>query len=233
MPTDTARGLKKILPVVAVVLFPLLLLLFTIHGGRHYALVSLVMVLAALALFFVRYEKKRPPAREWVPLAVMAALAALGRMAFAPLPHAKPMSAVIIITALVFGAEAGFLTGAMAALGSNFFFGQGPWTPWQMFAWGLIGFGAGWLGKRGWLEKKWQCCLYGMASGLLYGWVLNLWSATAITGQDNSGFFALCLFSLPVDLLHGGATVLFLLLIGDSWGAKLRRVQLKFGLRQP
>ena len=226
-----SRWLKLTLPAAAIVAA---MILSIRYGSRYYGALSLVMVLAALVCFFLRYEQKRPPAREWIPLAVMASIAALGRMALAPVPHAKPMSAIIIITAMVFGAEAGFLTGALAVVGSNFFFGQGPWTPWQMFAWGMIGFVAGLLGKIGWLDKKWQRCVFGLCAGFMYGWVLNIWTAvTATAGEAGTGFIGLCLLSLPFDILHGMATVIFLWLLADSWGGKLRRVQVKFGLMKP
>ena len=114
-------------------------------------LIGCVFLLASSLPFFLVFEKKRPQAREMVPIAVMAALAVVGRAAFAvvPLPNFKPCSAIIIITALAFGPEAGFLTGALTAFVSNFIFGQGPWTPWQMFTWGLIGFLAGILKNAG------------------------------------------------------------------------------------
>ncbi|MCR4963803.1 MAG: ECF transporter S component [Firmicutes bacterium] len=86
-----------------------------------------------------------------IPIAVMAALAVVGRTLFAivPLPNFKPMTAVIMITAVSFGPEVGFLTGALAGFISNFIFGQGPWTPWQMFCWGGIGFLTGLLHNAG------------------------------------------------------------------------------------
>ena len=77
------------------------------------------------------YDRKRAGARDLVPVALMAALCVVGRTAFAliPLPNFKPMTAIIIVTALAFGPEAGYLTGALAGFLSNFLFGQGQWTP--------------------------------------------------------------------------------------------------------
>ena len=110
-------------------------------------LIGLVFLLVSSVPFFLVFDRKKPQARELVPIAVMAAIAVVGRTVFeiVPLPNFKPCSAVIIITAVSFGPEAGFLTGALTALVSNFIFGQGPWTPWQMFTWGLVGFLAGLL----------------------------------------------------------------------------------------
>lgn len=106
---------------------------------RHYLLLSLVLLCAALLPLFLRLERRKLEPRELVLLAVLAALAAVSRIPFAALPSVKPVSAIVILSAYVFGAEAGFLIGAVAALVSNLYFGQGPWTPWQMFAWGWSG----------------------------------------------------------------------------------------------
>lgn len=104
-------------------------------------LLGLLFLLASAIPFILVFDKKKPQARELVPIAVMAAIAVVGRTVFEiiPLPNFKPCSAIIIITAVAFGPEAGFLTGALTAFVSNFIFGQGPWTPWQMFTWGLVG----------------------------------------------------------------------------------------------
>ena len=132
---------------------------------------------------------------------------------------------------MVFGPEAGFLTGAIAALASNLFFGQGPWTPWQMFAWGLIGFLAGLLSKAGLLKKKWQLIVFGICCGYIYGWILNIWSGAGfVYGLSWESYISLCITSLLPDGIHSAATVIFLLLLSDSWGAKLRRVKDKFGI---
>ena len=221
----------KALIVTALVLFPALLVLFVLSGSKNYALLSFLMVVLALVPFLMLYEMKKPQAREWVPLAVMAAIAAVGRGAFAMLPHFKPVSAIVIITAMVFGPEAGFLTGAVSALASNLFFGQGPWTPWQMFAWGLIGFLGGLLSRYGLLKKKWQLFLFGLLTGYLYGWILNIWTGTGFTGELNwETYLGLCVTSFLTDSIHGVSTVVFLWLLSDSWGAKLRRVKYKFGI---
>ncbi len=221
----------KALFVLVLALFPALLVLFVRSGSKNYALLSFLMVVLALVPFLMLYEMKKPQAREWVPLAVMAAIAAVGRGAFAMLPHFKPVSAIVIITAMVFGPEAGFLTGAVSALASNLFFGQGPWTPWQMFAWGLIGFLGGLLARYGLLKKKWQLLVFGMLTGYIYGWILNIWTGTGFTGELNWGsYLGLCATSFLTDSIHGVSTVVFLWLLSDSWGAKLRRVKYKFGI---
>ena len=121
-----------------------------------HVLLGLFFLLASAIPFMLVYDKRKPQARDLVPIAVMAAIGVAGRAAFAfvPLPNFKPVSAIVIIAAIAFGPESGFMTGALAAFVSNFLFGQGPWAPWQMFCWGLIGFLAGLLHNAGFFRKK-------------------------------------------------------------------------------
>lgn len=118
-------------------------------------LIGLFFLIVSAVPFFLAFGKKKPQAREMVPIAVMSAIGVVGRTLFAivPLPNFKPVSAVIIIMAVAFGPEAGFLTGALTGFVSNFIFGQGPWTPWQMFCWGMIGFLAGLLKNAGVFDR--------------------------------------------------------------------------------
>ena len=89
--------------VFVCLLFPLALWIFMATGAKSYGLISMVMVILAMVPFLMLYEMKKPQAREWIPLAVMAAIAAVGRAAFAFVPHFKPTSAIIVITAMVSG----------------------------------------------------------------------------------------------------------------------------------
>jgi prenyltransferase/squalene oxidase-like repeat protein len=99
---------------------------------------------AALAGGFAWYEHTRPDARIVALVATLAAFAALGRVAFAALPNVKPTTDIVLISGYALGSAPGFMVGALAGFTSNFFFGQGPWTPWQMAAWGAAGLiGAG------------------------------------------------------------------------------------------
>lgn len=188
-------------------------------------------MLVALVPFFLRFEKRRPEARELVVIAVMAALAALGRVVFAPIPNFKPTTAIIIITAMAFGSEAGFLTGATAAVVSNFFFGQGPWTPWQMFSWGMIGFVAGILRKAGLLQGKISLAIYGLLSGFAFGWVMNLWFIIGFINPITwQALAAAYISSFWFDFTHAVSTLIFVLVLAKPWINKLDRIKVKFGL---
>ena len=126
---------------ILLVAIPALMAVFVcVWDERKYYLTSLLLVGLMFVPFVLRFEGRRPQARELVLLATMTALAVAGRAAFYWLPQCKPVCAIVILTAVAFTPEAGFVTGAAAGLISNFFFGQGPWTPWQMLGFGLVGF---------------------------------------------------------------------------------------------
>ena len=195
------------------------------------ALLSLGVVVGALVVFFARFETSKPALRQIMPTVVLAALAAAGRILFAALPDFKPVSAIAIIAGAAFGRQAGFMVGALAALVSNLFFGQGPWTPWQMYAWGLIGYFAGVLADRGAFEKRPVLYVYGFAAPLLYGFLLNRYYIVGfvhpLTWQT-----ALLAYGagLPFDLVHGAATVVFLAILYQPWRKKLDRIKRKYGI---
>ena len=120
----------------------------TVFGGKQYAFLSLAVAVLACVPFFLSFERGENGGIRLVLVAVLTALSVLGRLLFAVLPGFKPVTAMVILTAMYFGSEAGFLTGALTAVLSNFYFGQGPWTPFQMFAWGMVGLLAGLFAKR-------------------------------------------------------------------------------------
>lgn len=210
-------------------------------------MLAFLFLVVSAAPFYLVFDKKRAQARDMVPIALMAALCVAGRTAFAiiPLPNFKPVSAIIIITALAFGPEAGYLTGALAGFVSNFLFGQGPWTPWQMFCWGCIGFLAGLLyrtgifgpvgreeaDEKGRRRRPYALCLYGFLSGFGYGWVMNLYYIIGyirpLTWQTIAAAYVSSFF---FDLSHGICTAMVLWLVGEAWTRKLLRIKKKFGL---
>lgn len=138
--------------VILLVLVPLTVLVFS-RFDRKYYLAGLAIIVLTMAAFFLHFESRKPQARELVILAVLCALAVASRAAFAAVPHFKPMLAIVMLTGIAFGPEAGFLCGAISGFASNFIFGQGPWTPWQMFAYGIGGLLAGLFALWGILKK--------------------------------------------------------------------------------
>ena len=148
-------------------------------------------------------------------------------------PQFKPVVAIVIIAGVCFGGEAGFLVGAVSGFVSNFFFGQGPHTPWQMFAFGIIGFLAGVLFKKGLLvrEKRALSLFGGLATFIIYGGLMN--PASVITFQSTitkEMIIASYLSGIPFDLVHAAATVTFLYIAAEPIIEKLDRIKIKYGL---
>ncbi|MGN1266427.1 MAG: ECF transporter S component [Dorea sp.] len=190
-----------------------------------------ILFLCVQVVFFISFERKKPQSRDIVPIAVMSALGALGRALFAPIPSFKPTSAIVIITGMQFGPLAGFLTGSLSALASNMFLGQGPWTIWQMTAWGMMGFAAGILQKKEMFQMKNFLYIFGFASGLFFGWFMNLQYLIGYVDPITwEAAVASCVSSLLFDVTHGISTVVFLALMEKSWGKKLRRLKVKYGV---
>lgn len=226
----TPRVLRTLEPV-ALVAVPVVLALCAYFQVEQGALLTVVAALGAVAVFFASFEVQRPALRQVMPTVVLAALAAAGRMLFAPFPDVKPVSAICIVAGAVFGRRCGFMVGALAALVSNFFFGQGPWTPWQMYAWGLVGYVAGMLAARGWLDRTPVLLCYGFASALLYGLLLNGWYVVGFAHPITwPAVLAAYGAGLPFDLVHGASTVVFLAVLFVPWRRKLTRIKRKFAL---
>lgn len=221
------RGTFLLLALI--LLFVVLCLSFILFPYQHYFIISVVIIGLFLLLFFKRFERKKVKTREIVILAMLAALAAIARVPFAGIPSVQPTSFVIITAGLVFGAESGFLVGAVAAIVSNIFLGQGPWTPWQMFSWGTMGLSAGLL--RSLLSKVWVQCIFGFAWGFLFGWIMNLWIIVSnienISWEFVIGIYA---SSFTHDLSHAISNVVFITIFSARWVKILDRFKRKYGL---
>ncbi|MCL1807072.1 MAG: ATP-binding cassette domain-containing protein [Oscillospiraceae bacterium] len=227
--------LSTVLAAVMILLtIPLTIFLgVTFLDDRKYYVVSMLILLETMIPFALVFERRKPQARELVVIAVLCAIAVAGRAAFFMLPHFKPVVALVIIAGVAFGGEAGFLVGAMTGFVSNFFFGQGPWTPWQMFAFGVIGFLAGVLFRKGLLRRgRLPLALFGAAAAvMIYGGLVNPASILMIQPNPTWEMFLLAyLRGLPFDLVHAAATVTFILLISKPMLEKLDRIKIKYGL---
>lgn len=201
-------------------------------GGRKYYLTSILIIAEAMLPFFAVFEKRMPKAREIVTLSVMCAIAVAGRAAFFMLPQFKPTAAVIIISGICLGAESGFLIGSVSAFVSNFFFGQGPWTPWQMLAFGIIGLVSGLLFRPGILPKKRleMCCFGAVSVLLIYGAIMNL--STVIIYNPNptlKAVISVFVSGFPFDAIHALSTVVFLFFLSEPFIEKLERIKKKYG----
>ena len=232
------RNLSKrtIAASVAILLFiPL-----TIFAGvfyledRHYNMVAVLVLLECILPFMLVFEGRKPKPRELVTIAVLCAIGIAGRGLFFMLPQFKPVLALTIIAGVAFGGEVGFLVGAMTMLTSNMIFGQGPWTPWQMFAMGIIGFLAGVLFKKGWLRRtRASLAVFGaFAAVIIYGGIMNPAAAMMMSSESLNfeTILACYVTGLPMDLVHGFGTVIFLLIAAEPMLEKMDRIKVKYGI---
>lgn len=199
---------------------------------NRYDIVMLLVAVLSIVPFFLRFEHKRQNVRELVLVAVMTALSVAGRFLFAPVPGFKPVTAIVIITGLYLGWEAGYLCGSLTALVSNLYFGQGPWTPFQMAIWGLIGLFAALLAKQ-LCASRILLCIYGVFSGVAYSAFMDVWSTLWYDGYLNiARYLALLITALPFMAVYAVSNVVFLLMLTGPIGRKLTRIKTKYGLLQ-
>lgn len=228
---------KQILSVVLTELIgiPLCIAIgFFFFGDRKYLFISMMTAVLSCIPFWTSLSRGKYSAKKVVLIAVLVAIATAGRSVFFMFPGIKPMAAVVIVTGISLGAEAGFLTGSLTMLLSNMLFGQGPWTPWQMFSMGLIGLLAGLLATAGKerMEKRSSLCLLGLISPLvIYGGIMNFASLLMMSYTINKeSIIAIYLSGIPMDLLHAVSTVVFLAVGGKPMLEKIERVKKKHGI---
>ncbi len=202
--------------------------------GQHYNIIALLVLFECMTPFLLVFEGRKPQARELVTIAVLCAIGVAGRGAFFMLPQFKPVMALTIIAGVAFGGETGFLVGAMTMLASNVLFSQGPWTPWQMFSMGIIGFLAGVLFRKGFLRRSTGSLAVfgGCAAIVIYGGIMNFASAVMWGPQslNLNVLLAYYVSGLPMDLIHAAATVTFIVLAAQPMLEKLDRIKVKYGL---
>jgi energy-coupling factor transport system substrate-specific component len=191
---------------------------------------SFLVLGAALVAGFAWYERRHPSTRVLALVATLAALAALGRIAFAALPNVKPTTDIVLIAGYVLGGAPGFVVGAVAALASNLFFGQGPWTPWQMVAWGGVGvFGALLARATGRRLGRVPLALACAAAGLGYGAVMNLYQWVTYSGDHTQAkLISAFVTSFSFDVAHAVGNVLFCLAFGPALVSALKRYRTRF-----
>ncbi len=218
------RLLRVVIPFLCI---PLVVLVGAVASEeKRYLFVSFCVVALATILFLTGFEKKLVGSRRMVLVAVMTALCVVGRM----LPIFKPVTAVVVIAALYLGGEAGFLVGALAALVSNFYFGQGPWTPFQMLALGMIGLMAGYVSTP---LKNSRLLLvgYGVLSGIVYSMILDVWTVLWYHGEFSlSLYLAATVTALPHTALYAVSNGAFLWCLRKPIGDKLERIRVKYGI---
>ncbi|MBQ2765944.1 MAG: ECF transporter S component [Clostridia bacterium] len=190
-----------------------------------------MIVLETIAVFLLMFEGKRPRAREIAVIASLCAIGVAGRAVFFMLPECKPVLAIVIIAGASLGGARGFTVGALTMLASNLIFGQGPWTPWQMLAMGLVGLLAGGLFSVVKISRT-KLCVFGIfASIIVYGGIMNLASMLLWVETPTLSLVLTYLISgFPIDIVRAAATTVFLAVVGMPMAGKLTRVRKKYGI---
>ena len=220
--------------IVFLICIPLTLYFGTMAARRSFYITGTLVIIELLIPFFMAFEGRKPQARELVIIAILCALGVASRV-LVPLPHFKPAFAVILLSGMAFGPECGFMVGAITAFVGNFFLGQGPYTAWQMMAYGAGGMLAGFLFQKKILPKKPVImAIFGFVVCIV--WIGPLLDCSQIflmlsevTWEGAAASFAA---GFPVNVSQGVCTALVLLLFGKPVLEKLDRVKIKYGMME-
>ncbi|MDR2620061.1 MAG: ECF transporter S component [Propionibacteriaceae bacterium] len=241
MSTSVKTRLTWLFALVGIVAVITLGVLFPFD--RNYYFIALAVITLSMLPFLAAFEGRKPEAREIVTIAVLTALAVAGRAAFFMLPQFKPGMAIVILAGVGLGRESGFVVGVLHGFISNFIFGQGPWTPWQMFSYALCGFLAGVFFSRS-AERhsgfssplqKTLLIIYGaLATFVIYGLLVDSASVLIWSSEFTwSAARAIYLSGIPFNAVHAFATAVFLTLLSTLIVERLTRLKTRYGLFQP
>ena len=223
--------MKRIKSLLPLLLIPATLYLGTRLTGRAYYLTSTLIIIETMLPFFLAFENRKPQARELVTLAVMCALAIASRVVIL-LPNFKPTIAIIMLTGIAMGPQAGFMAGAVTAFASNFYFSQGSWTPWQMMAYGVGGFLAGLCFSKKAPPKPWVLAVFGfVTAAFVVGPLLD--SCTIFTfGGSVSWKYAMAVFAsgFVFNVQQAMACAVTMLVLAKPMLKKLGRLKQKYGI---
>ncbi len=217
--------------IVFLALIPLTLFLGDKLPGKGYYITGVLIIAELSVPFFMMFEKRKPQARELVVLSVMIALAVIGRVAI-PIPHFKAAFAIIMLTGIAFGPEAGFVVGAITAFASNFFYGQGAYMPWQMMAYGAGGMLAGFVFIGNKKRKPWVMAIFGFLAVVFWtGPLLDTSHIFIMMPEINVSTITASLASgFPVNVSQGLCTAIMMFIFGRPLLEKLDRIKQKYGI---
>lgn len=224
---------KKIIKYLLLLLcIPLIILGGSlVFKDKQYAYIIIAVTAVSMIPFFMTFEHKETDTEKIIIIAVMTALSVTGRFIFGFVPHFKPVAAIVIITGIYLGGESGFLCGALSAVLSDFIFGQGPWTPFQMFAWGIVGLLAA-VFKNGLKKSRIVLCIFGALASVLYSFIMDIWTTLWADGTFNiSRFVAAITTAIPVTITYAVSNCIFLLLLSKPIGDKIERIKMKYGIK--
>lgn len=232
---DKKQICKKIIGVcIFFIIIPLVIWFGVwLFNDRKYNVISMAIALLSCIPFFIRFEKGKSGAREVVVIAVMTAFSVIGRLIFSPIPGFKPVTAITIIAGIALGAESGFMVGSLTAIVSNIFFGQGPWTPFQMFVWGVLGFLSGLIFYKKQTSNRFILAVIGLVGGIAYSMLMDIWTTLSMEGTFNiSRYLFYISSSFPFMAIYAVSNVVFLFVLAKPFLEKLNRIKTKYGIFQ-
>ncbi|WZL72246.1 ECF transporter S component [Clostridiaceae bacterium 35-E11] len=184
----------------------------------NYGIMVAMILLLAFVFAFMAYEKQQITVKEVSLIATLSALAGVSRIPFAALPNVQPTTFLVMISGYVFGPVFGFIVGAVAALVSNSFLGHGPWTPWQMLAWGLAGCSAGIFKKNSRNFPRLLFAIFAFCWGFLFDYIMNIWHWLFFVYPLNwKSFVVVYSASFYLDLMHAVGNFLFAYILGKDF----------------
>ena len=201
-----------------------------VFRDKSYSYVIMAVVVLTIVLFVCGFEKRKIGARRLVLTAAFVALASIGRVICSPLPGVNPVTAITIFAAIYMSSETGFIVGAFSALISNMFAGMGVWTPFQMFAWGLIGTFAGLFSKQ-LINNKIKLCVYAFFAGIFYSLIMDIWTVIwAYNSFNLSAYLAAVTTAVPYTAVYAISNFVFVYLLAKPFSEKLGRIKIKYGI---
>ncbi len=222
---------KTILSIVLFVVLIISTIAFSMtFSEKNYMVISFAIAIAVNGILLFIYNKKNHSAHKLALISCMTAFSVFVRFAFASIPFFKPVTAIVIICGLYLGSESGAVCGVMSAFLSNFLFTQGPWTPFQMLIWGLIGLFSGLLSKA-LKEKPLFLYIWGGFTGILFSLFMYIWTTLWLDSTFNiDRYLALIVTALPITLIYTISNIVFLVLLAKPMGKRIQRIKLKYGI---
>lgn len=197
---------------------------------KGWAYIIVAVAVLTVLLFISGFEKRKTGTRRLVLVAAFVALASAGRVICSPLPGVNPVTAVTVLAAVYMGGEAGFMIGAFSALISGIFSGLGVWTPFQMFAWGIIGLIAGLLSQV-LINSRVKLCVYTFTAGILFSLIMDIWTVLwAYNSFNADAYLAAITTALPFTCIYAVSNVVFTYLLAKPFSEKLGRIKIKYGI---
>ncbi|MFA5482507.1 MAG: ECF transporter S component [Bacilli bacterium] len=223
---------KQLKYLIIFLIIPLIIFIsYMLFRNKHYGLLSMIVAFMALIPFILSFENRKPKAEELVIIAVIISINVVSRIIFASVPHFKPVTAIIIIAALAFGKETGFMIGMLSAVLSNFYFGQGPWTPFQMFSWGMIGYIAGIFKDKQIIKNIAFILLLGILGAVIFTGVVEVWTVLQIDqGFNFAKYLTILLASTPILIVYILSNCIFIFILAKPLLEIFNRAKNKYGI---